>query len=44
MCKTATFLVNEFCAHPADIADSLGVLLLIWNQAFYRYGRTMIAV
>jgi hypothetical protein len=38
MYKTATFLVNHFWGHPADIADSLGVLLLTWNQAFYRYG------
>jgi hypothetical protein len=38
MYKTATFLVNHFWDHPADIADSLGVLLLTWNQAFYRYG------
>ena len=38
MYKTATFLVNHFWDYPADIADSLGVLLLTWNQAFYRYG------
>jgi len=38
MYKTATFLVNRFWGHPADIADSLDVLLLTWNQAFYRYG------
>ena len=38
MYKTAIFLVNHFWDHPADIADSLGVLLLTWNQAFYRYG------
>src|SRR5215472_5852404 len=38
MYKTATFLVNHFWGKSADIADSLGVLLLTWNQAFYRYG------
>lgn len=38
MYKTATFLVDHFWGRPADIADSLGVLLLTWNQAFYRYG------
>jgi hypothetical protein len=26
--------INHFWGHPADIADSLGVLLLTWNQAF----------
>jgi len=39
MYKIATFLVNHYWASPSDIADSLGVLLLTWNQAFYRYGR-----
>jgi len=38
MYKTATFLVNHFWGKPADMADGLGVLLLTWNQAFYRYG------
>lgn len=38
MYKVATFLVDHFWAHPADMADALGVLLLTWNQAFYRYG------
>jgi hypothetical protein len=33
MYKTVIFLVNHFWDHPADIADSLGVLLLTWNQA-----------
>ena len=35
--KVATFLVNHFWYRPTDIADGIGVLLLIWNQAFYRY-------
>lgn len=38
MYKTATFLVDHFWGRPAEMADSLGVLLLTWNQAFYRYG------
>jgi len=38
MYKIATFLVDHFWGHPAEMADSLGVLLLTWNQAFYRYG------
>jgi hypothetical protein len=38
MYKVATFLVSHFWGQPADVADGLGVLLLTWNQAFYRYG------
>ncbi len=38
MYKTATFLVKHFWGNPREMADSLGVLLLTWNQAFYRYG------
>jgi hypothetical protein len=38
MYSTATFLVAHFWSKPAEMADSLGVLLLTWNQAFYRYG------
>ena len=38
MYKTATFLVKHFWGKPSEMADSLGVLLLTWNQAFYRYG------
>jgi len=38
MYKTASFLVNHFWGQPRDMADSLGILLLTWNQAFYRYG------
>jgi hypothetical protein len=38
MYKTATFLVAHFWRQPAQMADGLGVLLLTWNQAFYRYG------
>lgn len=38
MYKVATFLVSHFWGAPADMADGLGVLLLTWNNAFYRYG------
>jgi len=44
MYKVATFLVNYFWDKPSKstdrlgIADGLGVLLLTWNNAFYRYG------
>ena len=38
MYKTATFLVQHFWGQAKDMADGLGVLLLTWNQAFYRYG------
>jgi hypothetical protein len=38
MYRVATFLVEHNWGKPADMADALGVLLLTWNQAFYRYG------
>jgi len=38
MYKVATFLISHFWGNPSDMADGLGVLLLTWNQAFYRYG------
>jgi len=38
MYRIATFLVEHFWGQPRDMADGLGVLLLTWNQAFYRYG------
>lgn len=38
MYKVATFLLKHFWGKPKDMADGLGVLLLTWNQAFYRYG------
>jgi hypothetical protein len=38
MYNVATFLLQHFWDRPAEMADSLGVLLLTWNQAFYRYG------
>jgi len=38
MYKVATFLVSYCWGNPSDMADGLGVLLLTWNQAFYRYG------
>ncbi len=36
--KTADFLVNHFWGKPARMADGIGALLLVWNQACYRYG------
>ncbi len=38
MYRVATFLLREFWGRPGEMADGLGVLLLTWNQAFYRYG------
>jgi hypothetical protein len=38
MYQTATFLVKTFWGKPKEMADGLGVLLLTWNNAFYRYG------
>ncbi len=38
MYKTATFLVEYFWGNSREMADGMGVLLLTWNQAFYRYG------
>jgi len=38
MYRIATFLVEHFWGQPRDMADGMGVLLLTWNQAFYRYG------
>ena len=38
MYKVATFLVEHYWGKPRDMANGLGVLLLTWNQAFYRYG------
>jgi hypothetical protein len=38
MYKVSTFFVSHFWGRFADMADGLGVLLLTWNQAFYRYG------
>ena len=37
MYKVATFLVKCFWGKPEDMADALGVLILTWNQALYRY-------
>lgn len=39
MYKVATFLISHFWGRWAEVSDGLGVLLLTWNQAFYRYGR-----
>jgi len=36
--RVARFLVTHYWGKPRDMADGLGTLLLVWNQAFYRYG------
>lgn len=38
MYKTATFLVRHFWGKPTEVAEGLGVLLCVWNHAFYRNG------
>ena len=38
MYKVATFIISHYWGKPFDMANGLGVLLLTWNQAFYRYG------
>jgi len=38
MYEVAKFLVLHFWGKPPKMTDALGVLLLTWNQAFYRYG------
>ena len=36
--KVSRFLVDHFWGDPPQMADALGVLLLVWNNALYRYG------
>jgi hypothetical protein len=38
MYKTVTFLVKHFWGKPTEVAEGLGVLLCVWNHAFYRNG------
>jgi hypothetical protein len=38
MYKVATSLVSSSWGKSSEMADGLGVLLLTWNQAFYRAG------
>ncbi len=38
MYHIARFLVTYYWGKPRDMANGLGVLLITWNQAFYRYG------
>ena len=38
MYRVATFLVKQFWGQARELADGIGVLLLTWNQAHYRYG------
>jgi len=39
MYEVATFLIFHFWDNYPKMTNGLGVLLLTWNQAFYRYGR-----
>ena len=38
MYKTATFLVEHFWGRAPQVAEGLGVLLLVWNAPCYRHG------
>src|SRR5436190_1928104 len=38
MYRVASKLIEQTWGDLPEIADALGVLLLTWNQAFYRYG------
>lgn len=38
MYKVATFLVSHFFGNFREMSNGLGVLLLTWNQGYYRYG------
>lgn len=38
MYKVAMFLVQHFWGKPTEMAEGLGVLLSVWNNAFYRNG------
>lgn len=38
MYRVSTFLVREWWGDPAKLVDALSVLLLVWNEAFYRHG------
>jgi len=38
MYKVATRLVSESWGNPSEVAEGLGVLLLVWNAAHFRHG------
>jgi len=38
MYKVATRLVEESWGKPSEVAEGLGVLLLVWNAAHFRHG------
>ena len=38
MYKVATRIIHDYWGKPEEVTDGLGVLLLTWNQALYRYG------
>jgi hypothetical protein len=37
--EVSRFLLTHFWGKPRKMSEALGVLLLVWNNAFYRYGR-----
>ena len=39
MYKVSTRLIEDYWGNDEEISDALGVLLLTWNSAFYRFGR-----
>jgi hypothetical protein len=38
MYRISVLLIDQTWGSPGEVADALGVILLTWNQAFYRYG------
>lgn len=38
MYRVATYLLDQWWGDPSRMVDALSVLLLTWNNAFYRYG------
>ncbi|MHB8360203.1 MAG: hypothetical protein ACYDAO_05135 [Thermoplasmataceae archaeon] len=38
MYKVSTYLISNFWDNDFEVSSALGVLLLTWNSAFYRYG------
>lgn len=39
MYKVSTRLIEDYWGNDEEISDALGVLLLTWNSAFYRFGK-----
>lgn len=38
MYNLASRLVDDYWYNPKNLASAIGLLLLVWNQAYYRYG------